>query len=413
MADVPLFVDVGGVTLHAVLSGAAGGLPVVFINSLGCDLRLWGEVAAALDNRYRVLRYDTRGHGLSDAPEGEYRLHDLSGDLLGLLDALRLERVVLVGVSVGGLTALDFARRYPERVLGAVLCDTGLKIGTPESWANRMAAIQAGGLEALADSVVERWFTPGFLMARTALVRGYRNMLTRTTPAGYLGTCAALRDADLSGGDPLGVPTLVLCGDSDVSTPPELSGSLAAELQAPLHLIGNAGHLSCAEQPGAVTHELEAFLEEVELAGSGLSTFVQGAQPAASLPAPVSGQTRYERGMRVRRAVLGDAHVDRALLGASDLDRDFQEFITEYAWGGPWSRGHLDTRTRHLVTLAVLAALPREHELAMHLRATVNTGVTQADLRELFMHVAVYAGVPVANRAYALAREMLADREQP
>ena len=398
MADLPLFVDVGGVTLHTVLSGAAGGLPVVFINSLGCDLRLWGEVAAALEDRHPVLRYDARGHGLSDAPVGEYRLHDLSGDLLGLLDALRLERVVLVGVSVGGLTALDFARRHPERVLGAVLCDTGLKIGTPESWATRMAAIQAGGLEALADSVMERWFTPGFLGAEKAPVRGYRNMLTRTTPAGYLGTCAALRDADLSGGGPLGVPTLVLCGDSDVSTPPELSGSLAAELQAPLHLIGNAGHLPCVEQPQAVVAELAAFLD---------------ALAASPLPSPASGQTRYERGMRVRRAVLGDAHVDRALLGASDLDRDFQEFITEYAWGGPWSRAGLDTRTRHLVTLAVLAALPREHELALHLRATVNTGVTQDDLRELFMHVAVYAGVPVANRAYTLARETLAEREQP
>jgi 3-oxoadipate enol-lactonase / 4-carboxymuconolactone decarboxylase len=320
---------------------------------------------------------------------------------------------VLVGVSVGGLTALDFARRHPERVLGAVLCDTGLKIGTPESWATRITAIQAGGLEALADSVMERWFTPGFLKAEKTLVRGYRNMLTRTTPAGYLGTCAALRDADLSRSGPLSVPTLVLCGDHDVSTPPALSESLAAELQAPLHLIGDAGHLPCAEQPEAVIRELKAFLEALEPNGADLEAHPTSPLPSAPATEPPSEPSRYERGLRVRRAVLGDAHVDRALLRASDLDRDFQEFITEYAWGGPWSRGHLDTRTRHLVTLAVLAALPREHELAMHLRATVNTGVSTEDLRELFMHVAVYAGVPVANRAYALAREMLAERGQP
>ena len=95
--------------------------------------------------------------------------------------------------------------------------------------------------------------------------------------------------------------------------------------------------------------------------------------------------------------------------GASDLDRDFQAFITEYAWGGPWSRGQLDTRTRHLITLAVLTALPREHELEMHIRATRNTGVTPDDLREVFMHVAVYAGVPVANRAYAIAKAVLGE----
>ncbi|WP_407540928.1 4-carboxymuconolactone decarboxylase [Deinococcus radiomollis] len=388
------FAEVGGLAIHYALTkaGSAAGAalrhPLVFLNSLGSDLRLWEEVAEHFRGERVTLRSDMRGHGLTDAPAGEYRLQDLSGDLKGLLEALSLEKVVLVGVSVGGMVALDFARRFPERVAGVVLCDTGLKIGSAQLWADRIRGVQAGGMEAVADAVLSRWFTPAFFSEQPTLARGYRTLLARTPASGYLGVCAALRDADLSGGGPLGVLTLVLCGDADLSTPPDLSRALADELAAPLYLIPGAGHLPCTERPEAVVAHLVTFLAEME------------GQP-----------DRAALGMRVRRAVLGDAHVDRAGAAATDLDRDFQTFITEYAWGGPWSRGHLDLRTRHLVTLAVLAALPREHELGMHLRATVNTGVTPEDLKELFMHVAVYAGVPVANRAYALAKEVLAERE--
>ncbi|MGY2894246.1 bifunctional 3-oxoadipate enol-lactonase/4-carboxymuconolactone decarboxylase PcaDC [Deinococcus sp. UYEF24] len=386
------FAEVGGLAIHYALTGAGSAAgaamrrPLVFLNSLGSDLRLWEGVAEHFRGERATLRCDMRGHGLSDAPAGDYRLQDLSGDLLGLLETLGLEKVVLVGVSVGGMVALDFARRFPGLVAGVVLCDTGLKIGSAQLWEGRIGAIREGGMEAVADAVLSRWFTPAFFSEQPVLARGYRTLLARTSATGYLGVCAALRDADLSGGEPLGLPTLVLCGDADVSTPPELSRALAAELAAPLHLIPGAGHLPCAERPEAVVAHLVGFLETVE------------GQP-----------DRHTRGMKVRRAVLGDAHVDRASAAATDLDRDFQRFITEYAWGGPWSSGHLDLRTRHLVTLAVLAALPREHELSMHLRATVNTGVTSEDLKELFMHVGIYAGVPVANRAYALAKEVLAE----
>ncbi len=120
---------------------------------------------------------------------------------------------------------------------------------------------------------------------------------------------------------------------------------------------------------------------------------------------------RYQRGLKVRRAVLGDRHVDRAFANATDLDADFQRFITEMAWGDVWSRPHLDRRTRHIVTLAVLAALGREAELRIHIRATVNTGVSQDDLREVFHQVAVYAGVPAANTAFAIAKEVLAESQ--
>ncbi len=117
---------------------------------------------------------------------------------------------------------------------------------------------------------------------------------------------------------------------------------------------------------------------------------------------------RYDQGMRVRRAVLGDAHVDRAERYKTELDADFQRYITETAWGGVWRRGGLSRRIRHLVTLAILAALGQEHELALHLRATRNTGVTEEEIREVFLQLAVYAGVPAANTAFAVARQALA-----
>jgi 4-carboxymuconolactone decarboxylase len=117
----------------------------------------------------------------------------------------------------------------------------------------------------------------------------------------------------------------------------------------------------------------------------------------------------FEQGMKVRRAVLGDAHVDRAEANKTPFDTDFQRFITETAWGAVWSRPGLDLRTRHLLTLAMLAALGNEHELAMHVRATQNTGVTQEELKEVFMQVAIYAGVPAANTAFSIAKSVYAE----
>jgi 4-carboxymuconolactone decarboxylase len=121
---------------------------------------------------------------------------------------------------------------------------------------------------------------------------------------------------------------------------------------------------------------------------------------------------RYERGMKVRRAVLGDAHVNRAEANKTDFDADFQQFITETAWGSVWSRPHLDRKTRHLLTIAMLAALGKENELAMHIRATQNTGVTPDDVKEVLLQVAVYAGVPAANAAFAIAKKVYAELEQ-
>lgn len=254
------FAKVNGLVLHYRLEGE--GPPVVFINSLGSDLRIWDAQALGLAPRFQVVRYDKRGHGLSEAPPAPYTLADHTHDLKALLDHLALGPVSLVGISVGGMIALDFARTYPQHTRALVLMDTGARIGSTESWNERIRAIREASLAEVATGVIGRWFTPAFFQEKPAEAQGYYHMLSRTPAEGYIGTCAALRDADLRGRlGAVRVPALVLCGAQDPSTPPSLAEALAQELGAPLQLIEEAAHLPCLEQPQATLQAIAAFLE--------------------------------------------------------------------------------------------------------------------------------------------------------
>ncbi len=260
------FANVAGLTVHYQLENThLTGIPLVFVNSLGSDLRIWDGVTARLERP--VLRYDKRGHGLSDAPTGTYSITDFANDLFGLLEHLQLERVILVGISVGGQIALEFASQFPERVAGAVFCDTGMKIGTAESWNARIGAVQAGGLESISQSVMQRWFDSRFHAEQPARVRGFQNMLERTSVLGYVATCTALRDSDLHQAAKMifeaRVKTLVVCGQDDQSTPVALSQELAQTLETRLELIEDAGHLPCIQQPAAMARIIKKFLEGV------------------------------------------------------------------------------------------------------------------------------------------------------
>ena len=257
-----MFVTIAGTTLHYQVEGAKTGTPIVFLNSLGSSLCIWDEVAARLGKSHPILRYDKAGHGLSDCPPAAYSLRDHSHDLLGLLDHLRIERAVLVGVSVGGMIALDFAASYAQRVQKLVLCDTGAKIGTAQSWNDRIAAVESNGLAAIAQAVLARWFTADFIQNQPAQYQGYANMLVRTPAQGYVATCAALRDGDLRTVVPgIQIPALVLCGDEDLATPPTLGQELASTLaNASFALIEKAGHLPSIEQPSLLAEKILAFL---------------------------------------------------------------------------------------------------------------------------------------------------------
>lgn len=255
---------VNGVTLHYRLEGPENAPLVVFSNSLGTDFRVWDHFMPRLGDQFRVLRYDKRGHGLSDAPPAPYVISDHIGDLEGLMDALGLSSAIVFGLSVGGLIAQGLYATRPDLVRGLVLCDTGHKIGTDEIWNERLAAVETGGVEALADGTMERWFSPDFHRDRAEELRAWRNMLVRTTAAGYAGTGAAIRDADFTEqAKAIAVPTLCVVGAHDGATPPDAVRAAADLIPgAGYALIEDAGHIPCVEQPDELAELFLTFCRD-------------------------------------------------------------------------------------------------------------------------------------------------------
>jgi 3-oxoadipate enol-lactonase len=248
--------------LHFEDDGPTNAPAVVFANSLGTDLRIWDEVVARLSTKLRVLRYDLRGHGLSEAPPAPYSLDDHVGDLAALMDARGVSDALIVGLSVGGMIAMALASRRADLARALVLCDTAHKIGTREMWDQRIAAVRQGGLVSIADQVLQRWFAAAFHRTRPADLAGYRNMLTRTPVEGYAGTCATVRDADLTGvvGE-LGLPVLCLVGDEDGATPPDLVEDMARRIpSSSFQVIGKCGHIPCLERPEELVQLISAFI---------------------------------------------------------------------------------------------------------------------------------------------------------
>jgi 3-oxoadipate enol-lactonase len=256
------FTTVNGLTIHYMIEGIWEGFPLVFINSLGTDLRIWDGVASHLTDRHPVIRFDKRGHGLSDCPPAPYSIRDHATDLLGLLDSLNISLAILVGISVGGMIALDFAATWPERTHALILCDTAPVIGTTDLWNERINTLREHGMASMADAILSRWFAPSFAAGSPEAYRGFYNMLTRASVEGYTGTCEAIRDADLTeAARRVAARALVLCGVEDVSTPPGVIKGLVQLLpDAKFQEIPGAGHLSCVEQPDAVAAHIERFV---------------------------------------------------------------------------------------------------------------------------------------------------------
>ena len=260
------FATIDGVTLHYRLEGRARAPLLVLINALGSDLRIWDDLIVHLAHRYSILRYDKRGHGLSDTPVGPYSMRDHAEDLAGLLAHVEGAEPVLIGVSVGGMIATQFALDRPGAVRALVLCDTAARLGDERYWNERMAGIAKRGLHVAADAILSRWFAPGFAQARPADYRGFRNLLARMPVDGYVATCAALRDTDLRGSvDRIQAPTLVLCGSEDPATPPQQVRAFAESIPgASFALIEGAGHMPSVEQPAAMAQKISSFLAALE-----------------------------------------------------------------------------------------------------------------------------------------------------
>jgi len=259
------FARVNSTTLcHSVVRAGGDRGWLVFVNSLGTDHRIWEPVAAALTPGWNVLTYDKRGHGLSDTGSAPYAMDDHVDDLAGLLAHLDISRAAVCGLSVGGMVALGLAARHPDRVSALILCDTGARIGDVELWNARIEAIRTRGMAAVADAVLERWFTEPFRVPDNPVFAGYRNMLMRTDPQGYAGTIAAIRDTDLTDlAGTLTVPTLCVVGEHDLVTTPAAMGELAALIGgARLEIIADAAHQPQIEQPRALARLISSFLED-------------------------------------------------------------------------------------------------------------------------------------------------------
>jgi 3-oxoadipate enol-lactonase len=255
--------NLGDVRIHYRLDGPSDAPVVVLSNSLGTELAMWEPQVAALVPRFRVLRYDSRGHGASSVPDGPYTIDQMGGDVVALLDHLGLARVRFCGLSMGGMVGMWLGRFAPARVARLVLSNTAARIGPPEAWNTRIARVNEGGMAAVADMVVARWFSPAFLATQPPAATAARQMLLRCNPQGYVAACAGVRDMDQRDGiAAIGVPTLVISSTHDVSTPPPDGRFLAERIAGARYVELDAGHISNLERPADFNRALVDFLEE-------------------------------------------------------------------------------------------------------------------------------------------------------
>ncbi len=254
--------DFGDVQINYREDGDPNGAPVIFANSLGTDYRLWDQVLPHLPRGLRLVRYDKRGHGLSSCPPAPYRMDALVSDAERLIDKLGMRDCLFIGLSIGGLIAQGLAKKRPDLVRAMVISNTGAKIGTDQIWQDRIDGVHRGGIEALADAVMERWFSANF-RARPDMA-AWRNMLIRTPAEGYVGCSQAIMATDYRQATAtLSLPTLAIAGSEDGATPPDLMRETAALVPGSrFHLIEGVGHLPCVESPGEYAAILKLFIEE-------------------------------------------------------------------------------------------------------------------------------------------------------
>lgn len=265
------FVAIDGVALHTALRPPRDGAPtLVFANSLGTDLRIWQAVVEHLPPSLGILLYDKRSHGLSETGTGAGTLARHIGDLAGLVAQAGIGRHVVCGLSVGGVIALGYALGNPSGLAGLVLSNTAARVGSAEAWQARIDAVRQGGIEAIAEAVLERWFSPDFRIREAATFAGMRMMLTRQEPASYAAVCELLRDTDLRPTAPtVAVPTLAIAGSRDLATPPDLVEATAALIPGAAYtLIDGVGHIPCVEAPQTYAARLTAFLGDSGLFGA-------------------------------------------------------------------------------------------------------------------------------------------------
>jgi len=379
--------------LSIVDVGGPDGAPLLLLGpSLGTTAStLWSEVAAKLATAIRVVAWELPGHGRCQRTE-PFTIADLSTAVLALADELGTETFSYAGDSVGGCVGLQLMLDAPDRVTSATLLCTGAAIGTPEGWRDRAATVRAQGMESMIAASEQRWFGPGFTRREPGITAALLDALAGVDAKSYALACEALATFDVTGRlYEVVAPVLAVAGEADLPTPPDSLQRIVSGVKAGrLVVLDGVGHLAPAEAPADVA----ALIAEHVGVASHTTDDV------------------HRAGMAVRREVLGDAHVDRAVAGTTAFTADFQHMITEYAWGTIWTRPGLDRRSRSMITLTALVARGHHEELVMHLRAARRNGLTNDEIKELLMQTAIYCGVPDANTAFRIAEKVLSEFDE-
>jgi 3-oxoadipate enol-lactonase / 4-carboxymuconolactone decarboxylase len=380
------------------LSDPNAGPLLLLGSSIGTSgTALWSASAALLGERFHVVAWDLPGHGRNAEPvSAGFTMAELASGVLAFADQVLTDReepggrLYYAGDSLGGAVGLQALLDAPDRILAAVLLCTGAKIGTAEGWRERAARVRASGTTVVVNQSVERWFAAGFLEREPQVGGRLLESLRAADPEAYALACEALADFDVRPRlAEIAVPVLAVAGAEDVATQADLLREIADGVQrGALQILDGVAHLAPAEAP----HEVAKLIMK-------------------HLDAEEPGVDRYAAGMQVRRQVLGNAHVDRATSATTDFTREFQQLITEYAWGSIWTRPGLDRRSRSMITLTALVARGHHEELAMHVRAARTNGLSVNEIKEVLLQAAIYCGVPDANTAFRIAQAALADEE--
>jgi 3-oxoadipate enol-lactonase/4-carboxymuconolactone decarboxylase len=368
------------------LQGTSNSPVLIFSNSLGSEMMMWDELIPYLLPFFRVLQYDTRGHGGSPlTPNEGTTISELANDVIQLMDKLNIEAAYFCGLSMGGLIGQYLGINHPNRFKKIVLSNTGAKIGDDERWNGRIGTISKNGMQAIVDDTMERWFTEEFRSQNSERVAQTKAMFLRSNVDGYSNCCCAIRDADFREKlQSLSVEALVITGDEDPVTNVEQAEFLVSKIPNARLKVLHARHLAAAELPKEYAAVLIDFLV---------------------------GEQTFDKGMHVRRTVLGDAHIDNANSKINSVNADFQSFITRYAWGEIWTRPGLSKHNRSLITMSMLIALNRPAEFKMHVKAAFNNGVSVDEIKEVIMQSALYCGLPAANDAFHLALEVFKEND--
>ncbi|WP_446686103.1 bifunctional 3-oxoadipate enol-lactonase/4-carboxymuconolactone decarboxylase PcaDC [Micrococcoides hystricis] len=370
---------------------------------------LWQLCANELADDFEVVGYDLPGHGHSPASTEEFSLEELADSAAAIISeqAASGRTVFFAGVSVSGAVALELALKYGEKFTAVAAVCSAAKLGTPEAWQERAELVAKAGTPTMVTGSAQRWFAPGFIEKHPERTTGLLHTLQNADRFAYAHICHGLAGYDVR--DRLGeidIPVLAIGGAVDPVCPPQDIQFISSNVpNGAAIILDDVAHQAPLEKP----KKTAAALREVFLGKRGGAAQTEASQDGAAQNGAATLQEVFDSGMKVRREVLSDAHVDRANANKDEFTEEFQDLISKYAWGSIWTRPGLDKRMRSAVTLTAMVAGGYWEELAMHVKAARRNGLSVDEIKEILLQTAIYCSVPAANVAFKVAKDALAE----